>query len=359
MRLIDRYLLSIFGRLCGLCLGTFVAIYLVIDFLEKFRRFSRAGAAIGHMLQFFAWEVPEIVYQTTPLAVLMATVLTIGTLARSSELVALQSAGISLTRIASPLIACSLTISCALLGASETLLPTATERLAYIDQVLIAKKPPSAAFRQDNIWYRDNDTLLRARKFDPERQLLSGVTLWRITPDFVPQQRVDAASGILVAGGWELRDVITRDMQNGGISGTSARPAMTVPLNLKPEDLRNLQKYADNLSFSRLRSYAAKLRDAGYDASRYETMMHARLAQAFAPLVMASLGIPFALRSSRSSGIARGVGLSLGLGFAYFITNAFSIALGQATTIPPLLAGWSANALFLGIGCWLTLSRRH
>jgi lipopolysaccharide export system permease protein len=359
MRIIDRYLLILFGRLFCLCLGSFTAIYLVIDFLEKYRRFSRADASLSHMLLFFGWEIPGIINQTAPLAVLMATVLTIGTLARTSELVAMQSAGISLPRIAAPLVACSIAISLLLLAGSELLLPTAAEQLTYTEQVLIARKPPSAAFRQDNIWYRDDTFILRARKFDPDRQTLSGITVWRVSADFLPLQRLDAVSGQLVAAGWELRDVVTRDIVGGGISGTSGTPRLVLPLDLRPADLKAVKNYAENLSFSRLRQYVAKLRESGYDASRYETLMHARLAQPFAALVMAGLGIPFALRSHRSSGIARGVGLSMALGFAYFVTNAICIALGQSTALPAPLAGWAANLAFLALGGWLTLKPRH
>jgi len=359
MRIIDRYLLTIFGRLFGLCLGSFVAIYLVIDFLEKFRRFSRAEAAISHMLLFFAWEIPGIINQTAPLAVLMATVLTIGSLARTSELVAMQSAGISLPRIAAPLVVCSIAISLLLLAGSELLLPTVAENLTYTEHVLIARKPPAAAFRQDNIWYRDDAFILRARKFDPDRQTLSGITVWRMSADFLPTQRMDAASGLLVATGWELHDAVIREFRDGGISASSSPQQLVLPLDLQPADLKTVKNYAENLSFTRLRQYVAKLKESGYDASRYETLMHARLAQPFAALIMAGLGIPFALRSSRTSGIARGVGLSMVLGFAYFVSNAICVALGQSTTIPALLAGWAANLAFFGIGCWLTLAHRR
>lgn len=359
MRLIDRYLIGIFARLAALCIGTFTAIYLVIDFLEKIGTFSQSGAPLRHILSFFAWKLPAIVNQSVPLAVLMATILTIGTIVRSSELVALQSAGISLPRIAAPLVACSIFLSLVLVAGSELLLPTAVEKLTYTEQVLIARKPPSAAFRQDNIWYRDNDTLLKARKFDPERKTISGVTLWQINREFVPTQRIDAADGQLVGNGWELHDTVSRDLRAGGVSATRSAAKLVVPLALRPADLKSVQDYAENLSFTRLRQYATKLKEAGYDARRYETLMHARLAQSFAPLVMASLGIPFALRSSRSSGIAKGVGVGMALGFAYFVTNAICVALGQSNAIPALLAGWSANLLFLALGCWLTLSRQR
>jgi lipopolysaccharide export system permease protein len=86
MSLISRYIIAAFLKLTGLCVGSFVAIYLVIDFLEKIGKFTRAQGKFHHILLYFLFKVPEIVCQVTPLAVLMATLLTLGMLSRYSEI---------------------------------------------------------------------------------------------------------------------------------------------------------------------------------------------------------------------------------------------------------------------------------
>ncbi len=83
--------------------------------------------------------------------------------------------------------------------------------------------------------------------------------------------------------------------------------------------------------------------------------MHARLAAPFASLIMAFLGIPFALRKGRDSGLALGIAMSVMIGVAYFILQAISLAFGYSAALPPLLAAWSANLLFFLFGCWLFL----
>jgi len=71
---------------------------------------------------------------------------------------------------------------------------------------------------------------------------------------------------------------------------------------------------------------------------------------------MAFLGIPFSLRSSRSSGIARGVGISLAIGFLYTIINSVILSFGQAGVLPPVVAAWATNFIFLMAGIWLALT---
>ncbi len=84
--------------------------------------------------------------------------------------------------------------------------------------------------------------------------------------------------------------------------------------------------------------------------------MHARVSYPFASLIMAFLGIPFALRGGRSSGIAMGIGISLGIGFAYFIINAVILAYGAGGILPPLVAAWAPNGIFTMGGIWLALN---
>jgi lipopolysaccharide export system permease protein len=114
-----------------------------------------------------------------------------------------------------------------------------------------------------------------------------------------------------------------------------------------------LDSDADNMSFVTLKSYADNLKNGGYQAYRYLTLMHSKLAAPLAALVMVLLGIPFALRSSRSGGMARGVGASVAIGFAYFVVNAVLLSYGRSGVFPPLLAAWGANFIFLVCGAWL------
>jgi lipopolysaccharide export system permease protein len=73
---------------------------------------------------------------------------------------------------------------------------------------------------------------------------------------------------------------------------------------------------------------------------------------------MVILGIPFALRNSRSGGIALGIGASIAIGFAYFIVNAVLLSYGRSGVLPPLVAAWGANFLFVLGGVWLAMTSK-
>jgi lipopolysaccharide export system permease protein len=356
MRILTRYVAKAYLRMLALCMGAFVAIYLVVDFMEKIARFTRMGAHWQHIVLFFIAKTPEIVSQAAPLAVLMATLLTLGTLSMNSELTAMRSCGIGLGRITAPILAIAFLVSVLSLLIGELVLPRSYAQRTYIQEVLIEKKSPSIYFRQHNIWHREEGMILKAALFDPARQSLKGITLWQFKEGGEPVRRTDAASGVLGAEGWVLQDAVVREFKSGEVAATSKVDRLPVPLKLKPDDLKVLGKYSDSMTIAELGHYCDKLRAGGYDPTRYLAQMHSRFSLPFGSAIMAFLGIPFALRGGRSSGIAFGIGLSLGIGFLYVIVNSVIISFGQVGLLPPVVAAWATNFIFLMVGSWLALT---
>lgn len=153
-----------------------------------------------------------------------------------------------------------------------------------------------------------------------------------------------------------FKDATVRDFQGSEIASTKTYPTLAVKLKLKPDDLKVLGKYSESMTIRELGSYCDKLRSGGYDPTRYLAQMHSRVSTPFGCAVMAFLGIPFALRGGRSSGIAFGIGLSLVIGFLYVIVNSVIISVGQVGLLPPVVAAWATNVIFLLVGTWLTLT---
>ncbi len=359
VRVLSRYITATYLKLLGLTVGSFTAIYLVIDFLEKISRFSQAHGKPQYIILFFLYKLPSIVNQVMPLAVLMATLLTLGILSRSSEIVAMQSCGISLKRIAKPMLVIAFILSLYTFFSNEVIIPNTSQELKYTEEVLIQGKSPSTFFRLNNIWYRDENYILQARLFIPDAWTLKGVTLWQTTDTMQPTRRLEAQEGVWNGHFWTLKNVVDREMSGGKAISTKQVKVLPVPQNQKIGDLKVWDKYAEDMGFFKLKRYTDKLRKGGYDATRYQAQMHSKISLPFACLIMAFVGIPFAMRGGRSGGIALGIGLSLGIGFAYFIINAVLISLGQTGVLPPLVSAWAANFIFALSAIWLTLTIHH
>ena len=356
MLILNRYIAFTWLRLFALCLGSFVAIYLVLDMMDKIPRYLRAGGAISDIATFFLNKLPEMVGQTAAFSTLMATLLTLGLLSRSSEITAMRSCGISLLRISFPMLMLGLVASVLLLVNAEMLVPKSYERMDYIERVRIKKQGVNAVFKLNNIWFRNDSMIIQARAFDPQKRMLKGVTVWTMDDSLTPVSRIDADRAEFKDGHWTLRQLEVKDFSVGTGYRATAVPSMEVALNLKVDDLKVLDNNADNLSYRKLREYAENLRRGGYQAFRYMTMMHSKISSPFAAFVMVVLGIPFAMRNSRSGGVALGIGASVGIGFGYFVINAVLLSYGRSGVLPAVAAAWGANVIFCLVGVWLAMT---
>lgn len=359
MNILNRYIATAWLRLLALCLGSFVAVYLVLDMMDKIPRFIRAGGSAGDILRYFACKLPEMIGQTASFSILMTTLLTFGLFSRNSELIAMRSCGVSLPRISLPMLALGLGASFLLLANAELIVPKSYERMEYIERVAIRKQNVNAFFKRNNIWFRSDTMILQAQLFDPKARMLKGVIIWSMDPSMNPLSRIDAEGAEFRNGRWVLIKPVMKDFSRGIGFTTRSAQAMDIDLKLKIDDLRVLDNNADNLSFKKLREYADSLRSGGYQANRYLTMMHAKLSTPFAAFVMVILGIPFALKNSRSGGIALGIGASIGIGFLYFVVNAMLLSYGRSGVLPPFVAAWGANLIFVMCGIWLTITMKN
>jgi len=356
MKILNRHLVKTYLGTISTCLAAFMSIYLVIDFLERYRKFSRAEAPTADILLYFLCKTPEIIFQTTPMAVLMGTILAIGSLAKNSEITAMRSSGVSLFQIGRPFLATAAIISLLLLLMQEFITPVANGKMNYIEQIVVKKRGQAAFFRRDNIWHRDDNLILQAKVFDPATSTLKGITIWEIGTGIRPVSRIDALSGTSVQGGWQLSGVRKTDFSDAGQINSTVMDSLSTKIDLAADDLKVVATSAEDMGFTALRRYCRTISENGFDATRYLTLLYSKISLPFAALVMAFLGIPFSLRDSRSGGTGIGIGFSIAIGFSYFIINSLLLSLGQAGAIQPMLAAWTANIMFAAAGLWFTLT---
>jgi lipopolysaccharide export system permease protein len=356
--LISRYLLRTFSRTFALALSAFVGLYLLVDFFEKIDDFIEHSAPAALYLGYFLNKVPLIATQVVPLACLLAVFTTLGSFSRHNELTALHSSGVSLLRITTPLLTATLLIAIFSLLVSEYVVPD-TIRRANIILNSSVKGKPAVVFKRDKIWLRDGRNIVNIRVATPENATLQGVSIFQFDGRFGLRSRTDAARATYREGHWLASDLLWRrfDPATGAITKTETRKQAFLRLNIAPEDFQVPGgKRNEDLNFRDLKTLARKLRRDGFDPTRFLVDMHSRIAAPFACVIMGFLGIPFALSKGRKSSLALGIGISVAIGVVFFILQATLLAFGYSAVLPPMVAAWSANLLFLMLGCWLFLT---
>lgn len=349
-QILHRYLLREFLKIFGLSLSTLILIYTIVLFFQKIDLFIKYQAPFPLIFLYLLFKIPEIVFQwTLPYGILLSTLLTLGILSRHNELTAMKAGGVSLYRIVFPLFLIALLVSfCSFLG-NEYLVPLANQKTRYLLSVQVRKQEPTSFFKNYKIWYRSDQQIFNIQLLDPKEKVLKGITLYKFDDQFRCIQRVDAREAKWVDGRWKFINGAVREFEEGG-------RIRVIPFSEKeyflPEDwdsFQTLERQSKEMSYTDLQNYIQKIKLSGYDPTRYLVDLHAKLSYPFLNLVMALIGIPFALRTGRSGGIALNIGMSVMIGFAYGITFYAFISFGKSGILPPFLSAWIPTMLF-GLG---------
>ena len=111
LKILDRYILKKFCVILLLALLTFLAVFHIVDVIEKIDKFIRAKMTVSEVGIYYLYQLPFFMNIVLPMSVLLAAVFTIGTLSKNNELAAIKSSGISLYRVSIPLLAMGLFFS--------------------------------------------------------------------------------------------------------------------------------------------------------------------------------------------------------------------------------------------------------
>jgi len=356
MKILDRYVIKEYLTLLLFILISIISVYLIIDFFGKLRMFMSNGATVIQMASHFFFMIPMIISQTTPAVVLLATLMTFGTLSKHSEIVAMKANGISLYRTAWPIIAVGVCICIFLFLFSEFITPQSYYKAEHIRLVEVQKQQALGSFKQNQIWYRGSRGIYNFKLFDVETNTLHGITINYLDSAFKLNKRVDAEKAEWKDKHWVFHKVLTTTFQEGTFPSLERADMLMIDLPETPSDFKTMQKDADKMGFFELRRYIRKLQSEGYDAARYVVDMHGKIAISFVSILLIIIGVSFSLRSERSGGVAQSIGAGVIIGFSYWLIFAFSLSLGRSATIPPILSAWLANIIF-GVAAVLMIRR--
>jgi lipopolysaccharide export system permease protein len=363
MPIIFRYLLREYAKIFFMCFAGLMTIYLVIDFFEKVRRFLTYDAQWMHILTYLALKAPAISFQIIPLAVLMATLLTLGLLSRNNEITAMRACGISLPWIASPFLTFAVLMTLVLLLFSSTIIPLATSKAEEIRVISIEKKPPSSVLKLTQPWTRvDADTLLHVTSMARNGDTLAEVQVFRFDRDFRLTEMTEAREAHYADRTWTLHHGFHRKFNRDGSATVTEFDRKLITLALIPGDfVGGLAGESELMTFHDIRESRSRLYQHGSQFARLLTDYYGRIAFPLVTVVMVLVGIALSLRRSgtRGGSMAIGIGQALLVGFLYWTAHSIAIAFGRGGALPPVVAGWLTNVLFTSYGLYLMLKLRY
>lgn len=358
MTIVTRYLLREFSRTAAAAVTGFLLLFMVIDVAERADEFLKYEATAGEMLRYYLYSLPNIFVLTSPVAVLLAVLVTVSLRARANEFTAIFAGGISFWRACAPILAGCAVLSGLSLTVSEALVPHANRKAKEIARIRVRPDRIKAQFSLNRYWIRGEGGILSAQVIDPEKRELFGFLYLEVDDAFRLVRRVDARSATILEGGdWILRDGTERTFTGDPAVSRFAEKGFSLPETL-PMFLEG-ETAPDEMTYARLSRYIRDSVARGYDVRRYEVDLHAKISHPLLNVVIALVAIPFALRSPRSGGVWRSIGTGLLIGFACWMLLSASLSLGKKGLLPPVLAAWFPDIAIAAVGGYLMREARR
>ena len=213
LTIIARYITKEFIKIFLIILITVVSIYLAVDFFEKIDDFLEAGLPVTRFLTYTQYQIPMVIAQITPVALLLSVLVVFGLMNKNNELLALRGSGVSSYYLLRPVVGMTIIAGIGLFFLSDVIVPISADRA---NRILIeeVKKKAVATSRSKNIWIKGNRSLSHIRYFNPSDQTISGVTLYFFDEAFHLVRRVDAARGEYNLDHWVFYDLMEQKYVN-------------------------------------------------------------------------------------------------------------------------------------------------
>ena len=360
--ILDGYVSTLYFRVAILAAVAMAGIFYIATFLDLSDKVFRGQATWTMLGAYFWYATPQYVYYVLPLSVLLAALVTIGLLTKNSELIVIKACGISLYRVALPMVVAATLAGGVLMLLEESVLGPANRRAEAIRHVIRGGSPQTFDVLHRQWVTGAGGEIYHYEYYDARARRLTGVSVYEFGERMqILSRRVYAESATFdpTAGAatWTAQQGWTRELTPDGQTRTFA-PFSQVSVDLESPAYFGTQQPDERfMSYTQLRAYTERLQATGFDVRAQHVSLERKLSFPFITIVMTLLAVPFAVTTGRR-GAMYGIGIGIVMAITYWVAISVFAALGTGGIMTPVLAAWAPNLLFGAGASYLLLTVR-
>ena len=302
--------------------------------------------------------IPFLLYNLLPLSVLLAVLMTFGLMQKSNEITAMKATGISVYRMAMPVLCIAMLLAAGLFFFDQFYLPQANKRQDALRNQ-IKGKAAQTYLRPERKWiFGQQSTMYYYEFFDSDQNRFGSIQAFEFDPHtFEVTRRIYGthAHWSDPLGRWVFEQGWERSFRGSAIQDYRTFDVATFPeLHEPPPYFKKEVKQSSEMNSRELRNYIDELQQSGFEVVRLRVQLQKKFAFPLITFVMAVLAIPFALRTGQRGALA-GVAAAIGIGVVYWIASGLFEAMGNTSQLPPFLAAWSPDLVFALAGGYFVL----
>lgn len=351
--IIDRYIAR--AILAGTFMSLFVfgALFAFIAFVAELQSVGINNYGVLQAMMYVLLNLPLLLYQVFPSAMLLGGLLSLGALASTSELIVMRAAGISIMRITSAVLKAGVLLIVVVVVLGEFVAPEAiatakTMRAEALEGRVLTRD-------RTGLWSKFGNNFVYIGTVLPDVQL-KDVVIYELDDEQRLTKTSFAEQAHYEDGLWHLKrvtnNVINKDKVTTTFNETETRPAMVSTdlfnvLNLEPEDM----------SASELWGYSLYLDENELDSDAFWLAFWVKVFTPLTSVGMLIIAVPLVLTSSsRSGGAGQRIMIGVLIGVAFYVLNRVVNQMGIIYGVTPILSAGLPSIMVILIS--MTLIRR-
>ena len=358
MKILTRYVLREFLVPLFYCLTGFFSIYVLFDLFGSFSRLMAAKLPMAETLTYFCGYLAPYVHYIVPAALMLATLYTMWSFCRHSEITAMRASGVSFVAIVKPLLAVAAIMACAVAWVNEVYVPARAHwasqmKKNYFDKNLID--------RGDNVVFRNSQSFRTwniDKVLDDDAARLENVRVTIDRPNGGARlQTITAAAAEYLDGEWWFSEVSVQHYDATGQEVASPSPAAdALSMRCFPEfdeTPQDFQMQNRPWRFNSVRDRFRYLRthpeltESARNEYVYDTW--AQIMSPLACIIITLFAIPAGIASGRQS-VFKGILGALCMYFSFYGLTIACMVVAKNDMCPPVLGAVLPAAVFFVLG---------
>lgn len=343
-RVIDFYLIRIFFTYFVTTLFICLSLVTLFTFFELIDDIFANDTPYRSVLEYFVLVQPHFIMLLVPISVLIATLITFGTLEKSNQIVALKACGVSIYQAALPVFMIAAIVAGFIFVIQERVLPYANQRQDNLRNII--KGSPTQTSQPGRHWiFGENDRLYNYNYYNSRQNRLLELMFYRLGDDGETLSEMvyaRTATWDRETQEWLLEDGWKRNLSEGSFERFEERRLSVAET---PSYFDESVRSSSKMTYLELQKYVDDLQQGGFEVEYLQTELYKKMSFPFVSLIMSLIGLPFALTMGRK-GALYGIAAGAFIGIVYW--GAFGVfdVLGSNGLLAPLLAAWGPNILF-------------
>ena len=349
MGILDRYIGKTIFASTFLSLFVLMGLSSIIKFAEQMSNVGQGTYDVLDVAYFVLLKMPLELTIFFPMAALIGALIGLGSLASSSELVVMQSAGMSKLRIAIAVLKTAVPMVFAVMLLAEFVAP-ATEKEAYAMKSA-ARYGEASVSNKYGVWVKDADNFVSIGRMNSDSELFN-IQMFVFNKKMELQSALLSQKGVFQGDHWKLTN-ISKTRFLGDKTEVVTMPEYDWKTDLTPTKLEVILSDPEKMSMRNVYSYINYLEGNDQDASRYWLTFWRKAALPFTVVVMMLLSVSFIFGGLRT--VTMGTRLILGIasGFAFHVSGELFGPFSLVFDMPPVLGALLPSMLVLIVAMYL------